>query len=587
VAPCPESMEPASDSAATQPRKRRGTKRSRTGCLTCKLRKVKCDEARPICNRCITFGIGCDGYDAPRVQTKASVKAVVHQPLQRQKSYQILPAPPRRWSLESDLERLHLKAFETDIAPELAGVFDSAFWSGVVLQASHGESFVRSTIMALSAFGTAERIATQNALVAGRHREFALIQYQKGLQRMRIELTKEANARKALIGCLLICAIEGIFGNTNTALTHARSGQKLIQEWLASHPYENQHHVGVASPASHLIEDDLLQATSGFEHQKLGYFDSRKPEEHARIKRESNVAFDSMPKAFAKIEEARRYFYLVSRRLRHFWMYRNGIIENAQKARKEGGEESKDGSNDDCESDDGKAEGSYAEKGADNQVSAVSVDRRPMVGQDDTTLESFQAEEEQHIREFARWQSAFRELYRTLKKSTDKRQVIAAHTLYVQCVSCQISCTIARDMSNCLVDQHLGDFQEMLTISRKIIMLKKETFRSRFNFELGINPILLMTAQLCRSRTLRREAVALLRLHDCREGIWDSTAMAEIGEYYIALEEEGVETEFIPESARIRVLNLAFDQGKRVAKISYSRGPTFTRDNFTQATVTW
>lgn len=443
-------------------------------------------------------------------------------------------------------------------------------------------------IIALSAFGTAERIVSENKAIAAHHREFALIQYQKGLQGMRKELAKQPNARKALIGCLLICAIESIFGNTNTALTHARSGQKLIQEWLASHPYERKHRVGVASPANHLIEDDLLQATSGFEHQKLGYFDSRKPEEHARIKEESAAAFNGMPEAFTTIEQARRYFYLVSRRLRHFWMYRNGTIEKAQKALQAGKERSPSIPEED-ERDDDKAEGSYAEKGADNQVSAVSVDRRPMVGKEMaySTFESFQAEEEQHVLEFARWQSAFRELYRTLKKSSDKRQVIAAHTLYIQCLSTQISCTVARDMTNTLVDQHLGDFQEMMTIARKIILLKKETFRSRFNFELGINPILLMTTQLCRSRTLRREAVALLKLHDCREGIWDSNAMAKIGEYYIALEEKGIKTELIPEDSRIRVLNLVFDQGKRVAKISYSRGPTFTRDNITEATVKW
>lgn len=581
-------MDSASDAAGKKPRTRRGTKRSRNGCSTCKRRKVKCDEARPICNKCISFGIGCDGYEtAPGHERPKSVKSLVHQP-PRRTSFQLLPAPPRRWELESDLERLHFKAFQTDIAPELAGVFDSAFWNGVVLQTSHQECFVRNAVIALSAFGTAERILSENGAIAAHHREFALVQYQKGLQAMRKELTKEPNARKALIGCLLICAIESIFGNTNTALIHARSGQKLIQEWLASHPYEKKHRVGVASPASHLIEDDLLQATSGFEHQKLGYFDSRRPEEHARIKEDSTAAFNSMPEAFTTIEEARRYFYLVSRRLRHFWMYRNGTIEKAQKAIREGEKRSPSICEED-DRDDDKAEGSYAEKGADNQVSAVSVDRRPMVGRDmaHSSFESFQAEEEQHVLEFARWQSAFRELYRTLKKSSDKRQVIAVHMLYIQCISCQVSCTIARDMTNTLVDGHLGDFQEMMNIARKIIMLKKQTFRSRFNFELGINPILLMTAQLCRSRSLRREAVALLRLHNCREGIWDSNAMAKIGEYYIELEEKGIETEFIPEDSRIRVLNLVFDQGKRVAKISYSRGPTFARENITEATVKW
>lgn len=34
----------------------------RTGCNTCKIRRVKCDEARPICKRCARADIVCDGY---------------------------------------------------------------------------------------------------------------------------------------------------------------------------------------------------------------------------------------------------------------------------------------------------------------------------------------------------------------------------------------------------------------------------------------------------------------------------------------------------------------------------------------------
>ena len=41
--------------------KRRFT-RSRYGCSTCRARKVKCDEARPRCRRCLEDGQTCEGY---------------------------------------------------------------------------------------------------------------------------------------------------------------------------------------------------------------------------------------------------------------------------------------------------------------------------------------------------------------------------------------------------------------------------------------------------------------------------------------------------------------------------------------------
>ncbi|KAJ6781157.1 hypothetical protein PWT90_07868 [Aphanocladium album] len=36
--------------------------KTRTGCLTCRARRVKCDEARPVCRRCITANRECRGY---------------------------------------------------------------------------------------------------------------------------------------------------------------------------------------------------------------------------------------------------------------------------------------------------------------------------------------------------------------------------------------------------------------------------------------------------------------------------------------------------------------------------------------------
>jgi hypothetical protein len=38
-------------------RTRAGKPKVRTGCITCKIRRVKCDENRPSCNRCIRFGM--------------------------------------------------------------------------------------------------------------------------------------------------------------------------------------------------------------------------------------------------------------------------------------------------------------------------------------------------------------------------------------------------------------------------------------------------------------------------------------------------------------------------------------------------
>ncbi|KAK4446555.1 hypothetical protein QBC34DRAFT_304916 [Podospora aff. communis PSN243] len=50
--PGPELGEPKS-------RMRRSHRKSRYGCANCKIRRVKCDESKPRCLKCVSFGVGC------------------------------------------------------------------------------------------------------------------------------------------------------------------------------------------------------------------------------------------------------------------------------------------------------------------------------------------------------------------------------------------------------------------------------------------------------------------------------------------------------------------------------------------------
>ncbi|KAM0743136.1 hypothetical protein ACQRIT_003313 [Beauveria bassiana] len=53
------------DHGRKQPQRKRFAPRTRTGCLTCRARRVKCDEARPACQRCISSWRPCQGYRLP------------------------------------------------------------------------------------------------------------------------------------------------------------------------------------------------------------------------------------------------------------------------------------------------------------------------------------------------------------------------------------------------------------------------------------------------------------------------------------------------------------------------------------------
>jgi len=60
---------PASDGEETTAKTRKSRKRTKTGCLTCRKRRIKCGEERPTCTNCTKSRRHCEGYN-PRIVFK-------------------------------------------------------------------------------------------------------------------------------------------------------------------------------------------------------------------------------------------------------------------------------------------------------------------------------------------------------------------------------------------------------------------------------------------------------------------------------------------------------------------------------------
>ncbi|RDW60942.1 hypothetical protein BP6252_12325 [Coleophoma cylindrospora] len=90
-------------------RKRNFSNRTKTGCMTCRRRKKKCDENKPECNNCLRGGFVCSGYQV-RGQWPKTEQKQAPVPLQSKNDYESplsaysqhspfsnqAPAPPRR-----------------------------------------------------------------------------------------------------------------------------------------------------------------------------------------------------------------------------------------------------------------------------------------------------------------------------------------------------------------------------------------------------------------------------------------------------------------------------------------------------------
>ncbi|OBT80213.1 hypothetical protein VF21_00694 [Pseudogymnoascus sp. 05NY08] len=138
----------------------------KTGCLTCKIRHVKCDESKPHCTRCLSTGRACDGYSPlPPSHT------ITHSPT-RNSTLSPLPSALTPLLPGTPSEQHSFHTFSTCTTAHLAGLFTSPFWSRHVLQASLHEPSIYHAAVALGALNGG----------LGLDDEFAVRQYVKAIR---------------------------------------------------------------------------------------------------------------------------------------------------------------------------------------------------------------------------------------------------------------------------------------------------------------------------------------------------------------------------------------------------------------------
>jgi len=168
-------------------RKRAYSPKTRTGCLTCKIRRVKCDEARPACLRCTSTRRVCDGYYDPD-PSRSIIVPVIASP-----SFDIYASPQSNRSFAFFVQRT---------CPQLAGFFGSDFWERYVLQAAYHESAVRHAIVAI---GSLHELHEHQTATIDSNKSFALEQYNLAIRDLLAPLSQ---GRKRGVGvCLVSCIL--------------------------------------------------------------------------------------------------------------------------------------------------------------------------------------------------------------------------------------------------------------------------------------------------------------------------------------------------------------------------------------------
>ncbi|KAL0931298.1 C6 zinc finger domain protein [Colletotrichum truncatum] len=208
-------------------RKRKGTTRSREGCLVCRKRRVKCDETHPCCKRCLVTRRPCVWPDPSRRGNRAVVLA---------------PAEPLRPALNDAAARPNtagaraLSYFQYKSAQEFAGYFDGQFWGVTVLQMGHREPCVNQLLVALGALHEGFRnepvLRPDPDAVMLRHR--ANEEYTKAI-RLFIQHIEEREwtSLDVTLTCAALCiAFEWLRGTAHDANHHLKESLNTMAQWL-------------------------------------------------------------------------------------------------------------------------------------------------------------------------------------------------------------------------------------------------------------------------------------------------------------------------------------------------------------------
>ncbi|KAK0704417.1 hypothetical protein B0H67DRAFT_349307 [Lasiosphaeris hirsuta] len=461
---------------------RDGGKRSRSGCITCKIRRVKCDESRPECTRCVQAGRTCDGYVSstqPHQSRRALADAVRQLPIAGPAS-RLLGEPV----LADDAACFDF--FRHCTAGMTGSVLPGAqFWGRQLLQAAHSERAVWRVAVALGALhrrwehsnsrtsaAAAVRQRDGNDAIASFTQQAASHYYGA------ISLAKAVQdpATLAVVSAALAAAahLAGLWAESQV---HIHAGLRLLQD-MQTPTIEAR-----AMPADEV--EGIAQSLERLDLQAMLFEDSREPYDYQGMPDFVGVirapAWDGV-----ELRDISEAALVVFRLVRHLLIV-----------------------------------GTAAERGV-------------------ITLRGLEAANSRLVEDAARWEMALAVLLAQTgaKDGVRERSMVLSMRLYhitlVVCLTAGVAGPETR------WDACLPLFERIVALADEIARNTHSPLAFFMSLEPGIAAPLFVVAVRCRHPIVRRRALNLLSTLNRQEGIWNCGLTGRVAEQCVMWEEEGL-----------------------------------------------
>lgn len=363
------------------------------------------------------------------------------------------------------------------------------------------------------------------------------------------------NTRSALIACLCVFSFECIVGRVDTAAAHIRSGLQLLREWLKSSAKKIDFRVVSPEPTS--VEHDLLRLFVRLDiHLIVSFLRNPSPpvKTHPQILAlDYSEEWPVSPLFFNSLEEAMVCFEHQKARI---LMFLGSLLVGSP---------------------------------------SVSLFNPILGGSRRLQPESHEVMPTQILesihgcrRDLAAWNIALESLCVRLGNAISMHDRAAISSLRVNSISMDMRLQATEFESEMSFDSLIPAAREIVALSA--IQIDYPMIDMAFPISTGVSVPIYWVALKCRDRVIRRQAIALqekIRYH--REGVWNSEVVTKVCKWVMEIEEDGVTTEIIPESSRVRLGSMVIDYEKRICQVQGVRSvPRIRGELVTVKThITW
>ncbi|KAL4896716.1 hypothetical protein BDV59DRAFT_112398 [Aspergillus ambiguus] len=532
--------------------------RSKSGCMTCRIRKVKCDEEKPSCYRCRSTGRRCDGYtQAPTPDSKyRNIRIIQYAPILAHRTHgRMLPTFDE---LTTEQEWRSWEFFHIQTA-SCFGTKTGEF----LLSAANTDPSIRAAVLAL---GSLHRIflheGDKDPLDTSAGRQLALRQYDLALRTgcSRLSQTSADTIDAILIMCLLFFCFECLQGHYQAALRHAASGVRILQ-----HQEQLRHRCGGHSYRPHeitqsvltLMENQLLEVDG-----QLSLPENMQPYRTAFL----HVPFESPPATMLTLEELGDAFRAVYNRFLHVLSSAETPARGSPEIQEQMQEQYR-----------------WALQSTDQFSMAFSdfLAKNPLSEMDYQSLK--------YAKMLQMWQMTVGVVLKAGWPPSDSEwdRYTAEYKVILSLAEDIISMSAFERPqrkyplnSTCNKEEkassagHNGRPNDDMMSGGAYTSIRpkpKSTCSwSSFSFSLGVLPVLWIVASSCRDYNTRYWAIDLMRRSNRQEGIWNSRLYARLAMRVAQLEEQAAgilkgdvyEPSDIPMSARVLSVMGRFHEGK-------------------------